>query len=306
MVNLVRDVEFRQSYVEPDIYVRGPTGTGQEVPGVEFMQGFEQSKDEFELFFLKSAPGAIDSRASRSPTFSRENTGAADALRAFRSFSLMKKDRKNATLRQRRRRRRKGLLKSAPTSDFASAPTSRNEIRRSARLDAPTANLYADNLRREAARLQRSIPPDLEGAGRAFERAVSIRAQHGLFCTRANALAHLEYAQNLSRRVCSAESEYHLRTALSIYRLLNLRHTLEYADALLFIASLIDQQFRLEEAENFYRSALAVYKLQDTTRDRNRDRDSNARVAIDALCRNLRTQGRPEEVDDIVKMAFDP
>lgn len=337
MVNVVREPTFRQSYTEPDIYVRGPTGGGQEVPGVEFMQGFEQSKDDFETYFLKSAPGAIDRRASRSPniTLSSYQEGA-DALRAFRSFTHYKKMKKykhsKSPLRRRRHRKfiseiengnangygygysntsdgcignlDRKFVKSNSCGDFGGKPHSGDEVRnRRTILDAPTANCYADKSRRDAARLQRCSPPDLEGAGRYFERAVFIYARHGLFCTRANAMAHLEYAQNLSRRCRSAESEYHLRTAASIYRLLNLIHTTEYADALLFIAVLIDQQCRLEEAENFYRSSIYVY-THHHNRDMVNERDSNARIAIDALCHNLRMQGRPEEVDDVVKMVF--
>lgn len=163
--------------------------------------------------------------------------------------------------------------------------------------NADDAADYADVCRKHAASLQRSAPPDYDGAGEFFERACDARATHGLFCTPENADAHVEYAQNLSKRGLTPEAEYHLRTAADIYRMMNARSARKYGDVLLYLAVVVDRQARLAEAENFYRSALAVYRA-------NKLSDDNVRVAIDSLSNNLRTQGREHEVDSVIRRHF--
>jgi len=173
MVNVVREPTFRQSYTEPDIYVRGPTGGGQEVPGVEFMQGFEQSKDDFETYFLKSAPGAIDRRASRSPniTLSSYQEGA-DALRAFRSFTHYKKMKNNGygygysnTSDGCIGNLDRKFVKSNSCGDFGGKPHSGDEVRkntlRTSRDAAgpPKANITSAPPRRFTASSTSYIPP---------------------------------------------------------------------------------------------------------------------------------------------------
>lgn len=156
---------------------------------------------------------------------------------------------------------------------------------------------YADVCRKHAGSLQRSSPPDYDGAGEFFERACDARAKSGLFCTPDNADAHVEYAQNLSKRGLTPEAEYHLRTAADIYRMMGARAARKYGDVLLYLAVVIDRQARLAEAENFYRSSLAVYRA-------NKLSDDNVRVAIDSLSNNLRAQGRADEVDNVVRRHF--
>lgn len=163
--------------------------------------------------------------------------------------------------------------------------------------NADDAADYADVCRKHAASLQRSAPPDYDGAGEFFERACDARATHGLFCTPENADAHVEYAQNLSKRGLTPEAEYHLRTAADIYRMMNARSARKYGDVLLYLAVVVDRQARLAEAENFYRSALAVYRA-------NKLSDDNVRVAIDSLSNNLRAQGREHEVDSVIRRHF--
>lgn len=145
--------------------------------------------------------------------------------------------------------------------------------------------------------MQRSAPADYDSAGEYFEKAVDARAKYGMFCSPENADAHVEYAQNLSKRGLTPEAEYHLRSAADIYRMLDARAARKYGDVLLYMAVVIDRQGRLAEAENFYRSALAVYRA-------NKLSDDNVRVAIDSLSNNLRAQGRSEEVDVIVRRHF--
>lgn len=159
------------------------------------------------------------------------------------------------------------------------------------------AERYADACRRMAAQLQRASPPDFDAAGELFEKAVDARARFGLFCSTSNADAHVEYAQNLSKRGLTPEAEYHLRTAADIFRVLDARAARKYGDVLLYIAVVVDRQGRLAEAENFYRSALGVYRA-------NKLSDDNVRVAIDSLSNNLRAQGRGEEVDTVIQRHF--
>lgn len=163
--------------------------------------------------------------------------------------------------------------------------------------NADEAVEYADVCRKHAAALQRATPPDYDGAGEYFEKAVDARAKFGLFCSPENADAHVEYAQNLSKRGLTPEAEYHLRSAADIYRMLDARSARKYGDVLLYMAVVIDRQGRLAEAENFYRSALAVYRANKLSND-------NVRVAIDSLSNNLRAQGRSDEVDVVVRRHF--
>lgn len=262
---------YRQSYIEKDRCVRNSTAV--KIPGVDMMQGFTLSKTEFENLFLQTADNVDDAT------------------------------RPNPNQKQ-QRFRRKPQRRTAPLNETKtdSSPRSR-PFRAAAKVVEPTINNseeaidYADLCRKHAASLQRCLPPDYDGAGEFFEKAVDARAKHGLFCTPDNADAHVEYAQNLSKRGLTPEAEYHLRSAADIYRMLDARSARKYGDVLLYMAVVIDRQGRLAEAENFYRSALAVYR-------KNKLSDDNVRVGIDSLSNNLRAQGRADEVDTVVKRHF--
>ena len=156
-------------------------------------------------------------------------------------------------------------------------------------LDNETANKYADNCRSEGAILERES--ELDAAGVYYDRACTIRARNGLFCTPDNARAHVEFAQNLARRGEIPSAEYHLRTALDIYRLLGMCNHVMYGDVLLYQAVVVDKQGRGFKAESFYRAAVAVYK-------KNRVSGGNFRVAVDLLVQNLRRQGHEDKANN--------
>lgn len=289
-------VRYRQSYVEKDRCVRNSTAV--QMPGVDFMQGFTMSKSEFEAVFLQTAETMDDPvRLSNIENAPPANSGQTPSrFGRSRKAHPRKSDAKSTA-----------STANADNSDAAPDPSSPHSARpfRAPAPKAPEPNIstpadaadFADVCRKHAASLQRSCPPDFDGAGEFFEKACDSRAKYGLFCTPENADAHVEYAQNLSKRGLTPEAEYHLRSAADIYRMLNARMVRKYGDVLLYMAVVIDRQARLTEAENFYRSALAVYRA-------NKLSDDNVRVAIDSLSNNLRAQGRADEVDAIVRRHF--
>lgn len=311
---------YRQSYIEKDRCVRNSTVV--QVPGVDVMQGFELSKDEFEQVFMKAADNYEESSRqlgvpkssgsdSTDPTASSGKLGATAEERPplARTTRLNRQQRKAARRKEREAAAAEKAAAAAAEKSRAAAPVPAGTAgaARPFRGQAPApertfataddAAEFADASRRDGAALQRATPSDYEGAGALFERAIDTRAKCGLFCTQENADAHVEYAQNLSKRGLTPEAEYHLRTAADIFRMLNARAARKYGDVLLYMAVVIDRQGRLAEAENFYRSALAVYRA-------NKLSDDNVRVAIDSLSNNLRAQGRAEEVDTIVQRHF--
>lgn len=263
------------------------------------MQGFTMSKSEFEAVFLQTAETMDDpvrlSNIENAP--SAGNTGhTSSRFGRSRKAHPRKSDAKSTA------------STANPDNSEAAPDPSSPPPARPFRAPAPKAPEpiistpddaadFADVCRKHAASLQRSCPPDFDGAGEFFEKACDSRAKYGLFCTPENADAHVEYAQNLSKRGLTPEAEYHLRSAADIYRMLNARMVRKYGDVLLYMAVVIDRQARLTEAENFYRSALAVYRA-------NKLSDDNVRVAIDSLSNNLRAQGRADEVDAIVRRHF--
>lgn len=280
-------VRYRQSYVEKDRCVRNSTAV--QVPGVDVLQGFTLSKSEFEHVFLQAAENMDDptrvSNAEPKPTAQSVGSPSSSRLRRNRKAAAPKPD-------------------AIPPTPIPNPPSPTRAFRAPASktpeplISTPAdASDYADVCRKHAASLQRSAPPDYDGAGEFFEKACDARAKHGLFCTVENADAHVEYAQNLSKRGLTPEAEYHLRSAADIYRMLGARMARKYGDVLLYMAVVIDRQGRLPEAENFYRSALAVYRA-------NKLSDDNVRVAIDSLSNNLRAQGRADEVDAVVRRHF--
>lgn len=310
---------YRQSYVEKDRFVRNSTGVP--VPGVDNLVGFALSKDEFESAYLLAAD-KVDSRSGApKPTSMLPSQAAAAAAPKPTPDGrqpLQRTTRLNRAERKERRRKEKAAFKSPvpkpPTGAAPGAPgaaptpqptTPQRAFRqRGAGLANPptfatpeSAASYADECRRDGAALQRQQPADYEVAGALFERACDTRARAGLFCSAENADSHVEYAQNLSKRGLTPEAEYHLRCAADIFRMLNARAARKYGDVLLYTAVVVDRQGRLAEAENFYRSALAVYRA-------NKLSDDNVRVAIDSLSNNLRAQGRADEVDTVVQRHF--
>lgn len=304
------------------------------MPGVDVMQGFKLSKKEFENVFMQAAERAEadkqgnaenqstqneQSRPSRKPLIGRKqsenqklHSGGSrhhhhyghHALRAMPSDHSDKSD-YNAAIRARPPHGDRTLThRDMNTLDSFSGFRKQGAGPRvpgfsaDKPLETPQeAERYADACRRMGASLQKSTPPDYEGAGELFEKAVDARTRFGLYCTTSNADAHVEYAQNLSKRGLTPEAEYHLRTAADVYRILDARYARKYGDVLLYIAVVIDRQGRLAEAENFYRSALGIYRA-------NKLSDDNVRVAIDSLSNNLRAQGRSEEVDTIIQRHF--
>jgi len=317
------NVAYRQSYVEKDRCVRNSTAAP--IPGVDHMQGFEMSKEQFEQVFNQAAEQIDNSRsfsaATATTTTTTTNiTNATEAEPTSGRTPLSRTNRLNILQRKEKRRKDKAGGKPPTTPNNKKPPQSPGNVPKSPASDASTgrgfrqrgapnapitpafgnaaeAVSYADSCRRDGAALQRSVPADYEGAGSLFEKACDTRARYGLFCTQENADAHVEYAQNLSKRGLTPEAEYHLRSAADIFRMLNARAARKYGDVLLYTAVVVDRQGRLAEAENFYRSALAVYRA-------NKLSDDNVRVAIDSLSNNLRAQGRGDEVDTIVQRHF--
>ena len=265
MVIFVEPNTYRQSYVEKDWIVRNIDDV-EIVTAIDVLQAFEMPQDQFEKACLK-AQQSFDSAAAPKNT--------ANTATTTPPVTTPKRRRKTPLWRRVR----------PPTP----ARLSQNP---SCRLDEETASIYADNCRREGAILQRGS--QLEAAGLHYERACEIRAFNGLFCTADNATAHVEYAQNLSRRGLITKAEYHLRTALDIYRLLEMRNHRVYADALLYTAVIVDQQARSFEAESFYRASIAVYENIHCFND------PNFRVAVDSLIQNLARQGRVDEANDLM------
>ncbi len=281
---------YRQSYVEKDRCVRNSTQTA--VPGVDTMQGFELSKEQFEAVFLQAAEDCDASSAGLNLSSGAPSESETSRPPLSRTNRLNRKERKEA------RARRKAAAAAPPPPQPEETRPFRGRANSPLVFATPEqAAGHADRCRREGAALQRATPADFERAGQLFERAVDARARHGLFCTSENADAHVEYAQNLSKRGLTPEAEYHLRTAADIFRMLDARTARKYGDVLLYTAVVVDRQGRLAEAENFYRSALAVYRA-------NKLSDDNVRVAIDSLSNNLRAQGRGDEVDTLVQRHF--
>lgn len=275
---------YRQSYVEKDRCVRNSTAV--QVPGVDVMQGYTLSKSEFENISLQTAE-VMDEKNSHP-----ENRPPPNQLPTRQRFARARKNPpKN---RPEDRVEPSSAPPPEPARPFRTPPSKKGAPELA---NPEEAADYADVCRKHAASLQRCLPADYDGAGEFFEKAVDARAKFGLFCTPENADAHVEYAQNLSKRGLTPEAEYHLRSAADIYRMLDARAARKYGDVLLYMAVVIDRQGRLAEAENFYRSALAVYRA-------NKLSDDNVRVAIDSLSNNLRAQGRSEEVDVVVRRHF--
>lgn len=301
-------IRYRQSYVEKDRCVRNSTAAP--VPGVDVLQGFTLSKSEFEHVFLQAAESMDD--PTRLSNANNSDEGSATGMTGPSTPSRFGRSRKAAAAAAAASRKQQNAAVAPPTtpprtSDVGMTTPCGTPPRpfRGAATKAPDPHIstaddasdYADVCRKHAASLQRSSPADYDGAGEFFERACDARARHGLFCSPDNADAHVEYAQNLSKRGLTPEAEYHLRTAADIYRMLDARTARKYGDVLLYLAVVVDRQARLAEAENFYRSALAVYRA-------NKLSDDNVRVAIDSLSNNLRAQGRAEEVDAVVRRHF--
>lgn len=275
---------YRQSYVEKDRCVRNSTHV--QVPGVDVLQGFTMSKSEFENVFLRAAESMDNPSAPASARPSRAAPERPPRFARGRKASNARRDESPDGAKNTEREQQQRPFRPPPkkTTDPS--------------LGSPTeAAHYADFCRKHAASLQRNTPADYDGAGEFFEKAVDARAKFGFFCTAENADAHVEYAQNLSKRGLTPEAEYHLRTAADVFRMLDARGARKYGDVLLYMAVVIDRQGRLAEAENFYRSALAVYRA-------NKLSDDNVRVAIDSLSNNLTAQGRSEEVDVVVRRHF--
>lgn len=281
---------YRQSYVEKDRCVRNSTAV--KVPGVDVMQGFTMSKSEFENVFLQAAENMDDPNRRNQLNQPTKSWNTSKNPRLPRGKKVPVSASRNH----------------AAVNHFDSSSTSfpsKDQPLRSPSKESPEPIIgspqdaadYADVCRKHAASLQRCQPADYDGAGEFFEKAVDSRAKYGLFCTPENADAHVEYAQNLSKRGLTPEAEYHLRSAADIYRMLDARSARKYGDVLLYMAVVIDRQGRLAEAENFYRSSLAVYRA-------NKLSDDNVRVAIDSLSNNLRAQGRSDEVDVVVRRHF--
>lgn len=293
---------YRQSYIEKDRCVRNSTAI--QVPGVDVMHNFTMSKQEFENVFLRTVDSMDNNPSSAQPSAQASATTAASAPQSgppSRPMRFPARARKARETRQARADTSQPApsphgpaASSAEPRPFRAPPT-KTAAPDFASPDA--AAEYADSCRKQAAALQRATPADYDSAGEFFEKAVDARARFGLFCSPPNADAHVEYAQNLSKRGLTPEAEYHLRTAADIYRILNARGARKYGDVLLYMAVVIDRQGRLPEAENFYRSALAVYRA-------NKLSDDNVRVAIDSLSNNLTAQGRQEEVDVVVRRHF--
>jgi tetratricopeptide (TPR) repeat protein len=284
------------------------------MPGVDVLQGFQLSKKEFENVFLQAAERVEHSKAS-TPALQSAHVPTLSQPTPFRRRHLHAQT-NTATLSvstpstYTRTSTPAHLHATRPPAGDSPLPAAGSTFRGGAQIAHPDALLasnpgtpaeaerHADACRRMAAALQKQEPvPDYDGAGELFEAAVDTRTRFGLFCTSSSADAHVEYAQNLSKRGLTPEAEYHLRTAADVYRILNARGARKYGDVLLYIAVVVDRQGRLAEAENFYRSALAVYRA-------NKLSDDNVRVAIDSLSNNLRAQGRPEEVDTVIQRHF--
>lgn len=299
------------------------------MPGVDVMQGFQLSKKEFESVFLQAAERAehdkkidAENRPPVAPTSksgrlvrigrkhslrSRSELSATDSDNDFFPKSDQKRVSEGSRAATRLRpvqrplvarsakaaglRRRLSGIPPIPGRGFAVSAGDRLIS------TAEEAERYALTCRRTALSLQRKHPPDFEAAGEMFEKAVDARSRCGLFCTIQNADAHVEYAQNLSKRGLTPEAEYHLRMAGDIFRVLDERYVRKYGDVLLYIAVVIDRQGRFNEAENFYRAALGVYRA-------NKLSDDNVQVAIKSLTDNLRAQGRAHEIEDIVQRHF--
>lgn len=299
------------------------------MPGVDILQGFQLSKKEFESVFLQAAERVEENKRSESENRppnppnslsgrlvrigrkhslrSRSDMSNRDGLcdkasyqshdppiNGNRAATRLKPVDRTITARGAKaggfRRRLSGL---PPMSQKGVTSVSGDQLLSS----AADAERFANSCRRIAISLQKKHPPDYEGAGEMFEKAVDARSRFGLFCTVQNADAHVEYAQNLSKRGLTPEAEYHLRMAGDIFRVLDERYVRKYGDVLLYIAVVVDRQGRLAEAENFYRSALGVYRA-------NKLSDANVQVAIDSLSENLRSQGRKDEVDDVIQSHF--
>lgn len=316
-------IRYRQSYVEKDRCVRNSTAAP--VPGVDVLQGFTLSKSEFEHVFLQAAetmddPSRISNVAAENdpplasnkpPTpsrFGRSRKALPNSTSPLNNNATGDPRKQSTASNNNPQVTTTNASTASPkVSDATSVPSTRRPSSpfRAPPTKAPDPQLckpedaadYGDVCRKHAASLQRSSPPDYDGAGEFFERACDARATHGLFCTPDNADAHVEYAQNLSKRGLTPEAEYHLRTSADVYRMMDARSARKYGDVLLYLAVVVDRQGRLAEAENFYRSALAVYRA-------NKLSDDNVRVAIDSLSNNLRAQGRADEVDHVVRRHF--
>lgn len=283
---LARSV-VRASYVEKDRVVRNSSAAP--MPGVDCMLDFQLSKREFENVYTQAADRAD---APRSATSSPPRKAPKKAKKSDKQIlSVLPHTHDNVVAEMRGDRR-------VPIGDRAIAGRGIDGFADGKRLETPfEAEKYADACRRMAAGMQRATVPDFDGAGELFEKAVDTRARFGLYCCVSNADAHVEYAQNLSKRGLTPEAEYHLRSAADIFRMCEARGARKYGDVLLYVAVVVDRQGRLAEAENFYRSALGVYR-------KNKLSDDNVRVAIDSLSNNLRAQGRAEEVDTVIQRHF--
>ena len=304
--------------MEKDRYVRN--STPHLIPGVDTMQSFRMTREEFEKVFIaatqKCASGHYLSSLpplKKPDTFeSKVKTGMKGRIVGligrivFGRRPSMKSNKVKAAAKDVERGGKGIVLRNSDGTLVISSGPKKFDSYSIEKLwkslpKVPPRNKkegakLADNYRVLARALQNNIG-DLEKAGEFFASAVDWHARFGNSMCLSNADIHTEYAQNLCRRGLIAEAEYHLRCAADIYRQLGLRKARKYGDVLLYLAVLIDRQGRLTEAENFYKGALGVYRSAKIG-------DYNVRLGIDNLSHNLRAQGRANEVLAIAEAQY--
>lgn len=121
------------------------------------------------------------------------------------------------------------------------------------------------------------------GAQKLLEKAIHHREKHGLESTLGNADVHIDIGRSLSKSNRYYDAEFHLCSALLIYRQIDAAPE-HMGNLLLYRGFVAERQGKQDKAESLYREAIDIYRTGGVVGE-------NADTALRSLSRSLRTQG---------------
>jgi hypothetical protein len=147
--------------------------------------------------------------------------------------------------------------------------------------DTNDVHRTAQNWQDMARHLQEDLK-DPVGARQLLQNAIEHREKHGLRSSIENAQAHIDLARSLGKAENLPDAEIHLRIALQLFETVDAAPD-HVADLMHYIAVVADRQKKRTEAEELYRKALEMYKINGLTGD-------NVDIAWKNLALNLKKQ----------------
>jgi hypothetical protein len=155
-------------------------------------------------------------------------------------------------------------------------------------VDEPFDNNHVHRTAQNWQDMARHLQEDLKdpvGARQLLQNAIEHREKHGLKSSIENAQAHIDLARSLGKAENLPDAEFHLRLALQLFE--NVEAAPDHvADLIHYIAVVVDRQKKRTEAEQLYRKALEIYKVNGLTGD-------NVDIAWKNLALNLKKQNIP-------------